>query len=126
MPSEVYLKSGEAIEMVKRFDLKYSLQSLRLQTFAWKNPKDKHWYFKRNELVHFLKVRKGVSKWKLIPYPKDKNTTRMWKIIAINRLRVSIQQGRDVIHHEDYNKLQELLDRKPGKLSDKEGYKNEN
>ncbi len=126
MPSEIYLKSGEAIAMVKRFELDYSLQSLRLQPFAWKNPKDKHWYFKREELIQFLKIRKGVSKWKIIPFPKDKNRTRMWKIIAMNRLRVSIHHNKDVIHHEDYEKFLELLDRKSGKLSNKKGYKNEN
>jgi len=126
MPSEVYLKTGEALAMIKRFELEYSIQTLRLQPFAWKNPKDKHWYFKRDQLIQFLKIRKGTSKWKIIPFPKDKNRTRMWRIIAMNRLRVSIYQGKDVIHHEDYNTLKELLDRKPGKLSNKEGYKNEN
>ena len=50
----------------------------------------------------------------------------MWKIIAMNRLRVSIYHNKDVIHHEDYEKFLELLDRKPGKLGNKKGYKNEN
>jgi len=126
MPSEVYLKSGEAVAMVKRFELDYSLQSLRLQPFAWKNPKDKHWYFKRDELIQFLKIRKGTSKWKIIPFPKDKNRVRMWRIIAMNRLRVAIYQNKDVIHHEDYSTFLELLDRKPGRISNKKGYKNEN
>ena len=126
MPSEVYLKTGEALAMVKRFELDYSIQSLRLQPFAWKNKKDKHWYFKRDALIQFLKIRKGTSKWKIIPHPKDNNRTRMWRIIAMNRLRVGIFHHKDVIHHEDYNTLIELLDRKPGRIGDKEGNKNEN
>ena len=126
MPSEIYLGSGEAVRMVKRFEIKYSLQSLRKQPFAWKNPNDGHWYFKRAELLKFLKIRKGSSKWKIIPFPKDKNRIRMWKIIALNRLRVSIYQGKEVIHHEDFPKLQALLDRRPIKLGNEEGYKNEN
>ena len=126
MPSEVYLKTGEALEMIKRFDIKFSIQALRLQPFAWKNPKDKHWYFKRDALITFLKIRRGISKWKIIPFPKDKNRTRMWRIIAMNRFRVAIINNKDVIHHEDYDKFIELLDRKPGRLGDKKGNKNEN
>lgn len=126
MPSEVYLGSGEAMRMVKRFGIEYQLQSLRKQPFAWKNPTDGHWYFKREELMRFLKLRKGSSKWKLITCPKDKNRLRMWKIIALNKLRVSIYQGKEVIHREDFDKLQELLDRKSIELGNEEGYKNEN
>jgi len=126
MSSEVYLKTGEAMAMVRRFKVEYTIQALRLQPFAWKNKKDKHWYFKRDELISFLKIRKGTSKWKLLPYPKDNNRVRMWRIIALNRLRVAIYQNKDVIHHEDYETLLELLDRKPGRIGDKEGNKNEN
>jgi len=126
MSSEVYLKSGEAMEMVKRFGFKYTLQSLRLQQFAWKNPKDLHWYFKREELVKFLKIRTGKAKWKIIPFPKDKNRVRMWRIIALNRLRVTIHQGKDVIHYEDFEKLQALMDGAANNLIIAEGDKDEN
>lgn len=126
MPSEIYLKSGEAVAMVRRFGLIYSLQSLRLQAFAWRNPKDKHWYFKREELIRFLKIRNGSAKWRLLPFPKDKNRTRMWRLIALNRLRVTYHQGKDVIHYEDFEKLQSLLDGTASDLIIAEGDKNEN
>jgi len=126
MSSEVYLKSGEAMAMVSRFGYEYSLQSLRLQPFAWRNPKDLHWYFKREELIKFLKVRTGKATWKIIPFPKDKNRTRMWRLIALNRLRVTIHQGKDVMHYEDFEKFQALMDGAASDLIIAEGDKDEN